>query len=226
MSGPNTAFSGLPHRGTEVVIDHENGVDLATYALYPADGFMQRVPQERSDTGIERVRGMFATRNWSHDRKAYVWNIFRMNDDNAHTGEHVFTLQAGNGDSLGGPIDASGNRIIVSGSRVFTQRPPETLSSNIVRIYNLPTNHDPIAAQTFGFEMPEHACGMAARTRQRLHCHAREQQRCLAPGQHRGDTGRVAHDESTYHAEHPERDHVAGHLRRGSLGRSRDAPYR
>jgi hypothetical protein len=159
MSGPNTAFSGLPDRGTEVVIDHENGVDLATYALYPADGFMQRVPQERSDTGIERVRGMFATRNWSHDRKAYVWNIFRMNDDNAHTGEHVFTLQAGNGDSLGGPIDASGNRIIVSGSRVFTQRPPETLSSNIVRIYNLPTNHDPIAAQTFGFEMPNTPVG-------------------------------------------------------------------
>ena len=86
------------------------------------------------------------------DRKAYIWNIFRMNDDNAHTAEHVFTLQAGNGDSLGGPIDASGNRIIVSGSRIRTYRPSENLTSNTVRIYNLPTTHDPIAAQTFGFE--------------------------------------------------------------------------
>ena len=61
-------------------------------------------------------------------------------------------MQAGNGDSLGGPIDASGNRIIVSGSRISTYRPPENLISNTVRIYNLPTTHDPIAAQTFGFE--------------------------------------------------------------------------
>jgi hypothetical protein len=149
MSGQNTAFSGLRNRGTEVVFDHENGVNLATYGLYPADGFMQ--PQERSDTGIERVRGMFATRNWSHDREAFVWNIFRMNDDNAHTGEHVFTLQAGNGDSLGGPIDASGNRIIVSGT-LLHWNPANSLASNIVRIYQLPTTHDPIAAQTFGFE--------------------------------------------------------------------------
>jgi hypothetical protein len=150
MSGQYTAFSGLRNRGTEVVVDHENGVNLATYGVQPADGFMQ--PQELSDSGIERVRGLFATRNWSHDREAYVWNIFRMNDDNAHSAEHVFTLQAGNGDSLGGPIDASGNRIIVSGSRIRTYRPPENLLSNTVRIFNLPTTHDPIAAQTFGFE--------------------------------------------------------------------------
>ena len=157
MSGQTTAFSGLRNRGTEVVFDHENGVNLATYGLQPADAFMQ--PQERSDTGIERVRGMFATRNWSHDREAFVWNIFRMNDDNAHTAEHVFTLQAGNGDSLGGPIDASGNRIIVSGSRIRTYSPPENLTSNTVRIYNLPTTHDPIAAQTFGFETPNTPAG-------------------------------------------------------------------
>jgi len=31
-------------------------------------------------------------------------------------------------------------------------RPVNSLYSNIVRIYNLPTTHDPIAAQTFGFE--------------------------------------------------------------------------
>ncbi|HUQ09084.1 MAG TPA: family 16 glycoside hydrolase [Steroidobacteraceae bacterium] len=157
MSGQHTAFSSQRNVGTQVVFDHDNGINFAPYGLQPADGFME--PLDVSDTGIERVRGMFATRNWSPDRKAYVWNIFRMNDDNAHTGEHVFTLQAGNGDSLGGPIDASGNRIIVSGTRVRTYRPPENLTSNIVRIFQLPTNHDPIAAQTFGFEMPNTPAG-------------------------------------------------------------------
>lgn len=156
MSGQSTAFSGLRNRGTEVVFDHENGVDLATYALYPADGFLQ--PQERSDTGIERVRGLFATRNWSHDREAFVWNIFRLNDDNAHTGEHLFTLQAGNGDSLGGPIDASGNRVIVSGTRIDA-RPTNSLVSNVVRIYYLPTEYDASSAQTFGFEIPNTPAG-------------------------------------------------------------------
>ena len=157
MSGQYTAFSGLGKRGTEVVIDHENGVKLATHGLQPADAFMQ--PYERSDTGIERVRGMFATRNWSHDRAADVWNIFRMNDDNAHTAEHVFTLQAGNGDPLGALIDASGNRVIVSGSRLLPYPWGMNLTSKVVRIYNLPTNHDAIAAQSFGFEMPNTPAG-------------------------------------------------------------------
>ena len=162
MAGQYTAFSGLRNVGTHVVFDHDNGVNFAPYGLQPADGFLQPKPPRHaalSDSGIERVRGMFATRNWSHDAQAHVWNIFRMNDDNAHTGEHVFTLQAGNGDSLGGPIDVSGNRIIVSGSHVRTYQPSENLTSNIVRIYQLPTNRDPIAAQTFGFEIPNTPAG-------------------------------------------------------------------
>ncbi len=160
MSGQYTAFSSLRNRGTGVVFDHDNGVNFATYGLQPADAFMQ--PQQYppnsikcSDTGIERVRGMFATRNWSHDREAHVWNMFRMNDDNAHTGEHVFTLQAGNGDSLGELIDASGYRVIVSGTRLrgrFWERHETDVISNIVRIYQWPMSHDPIAAQTFGFD--------------------------------------------------------------------------
>lgn len=162
MSGQNTAFTGRRNLGTHVVVDHDNGVNFARYGLQPADGFLQP-PYPRftalSDSGIERIRGMFATRNWSHDRQAHVWNLFRMNDDNAHTGEHVFTLQAGNGDSLGGPIDFSGNRIIVSGSYLRTYQPSQDLTSNIVRIYQLPTSHDPIAAQTFGFEVPNTPAG-------------------------------------------------------------------
>lgn len=149
MSGQNTAFTGRRNLGTHVVFDHDNGINFATHGLQPADGHMQ--PGERSDSGIERIRGLFATRNWSHDRDAHVWNIFRMNEDNAHTAEHVFTLQAGNGDSLGGPIDVSGNRIIVSGS-LLHWNPAVSLESNVVRIYQLPANHDPIAAQSFGFE--------------------------------------------------------------------------
>ncbi|HUQ09085.1 MAG TPA: hypothetical protein VM146_02130 [Steroidobacteraceae bacterium] len=159
MSGQYTAFTASRTHGTRVVFDHDSGVNFAPYGLQPADGLMQpdfpaSYPNYPSDTGIERVRGMFATRNWSHDRAAHVWNVFRMNDDNAHTAEHVFTLQAGNGESLGSSIDASGNRIIVGGTRS-----PAGVQLNTVRIYQLPANHDPIAAQTFGFEMPNTPAG-------------------------------------------------------------------
>ena len=69
MSGPNTAFTGLRNRGTEVALDHDNGVNIGLYGLQPADAFMQNDPladsddNRYSDTGVERVRGMFATRN-------------------------------------------------------------------------------------------------------------------------------------------------------------------
>ena len=159
MSGQYTAFTGARTGGTRVVFDHDSGVNFAPYGLQAADGFMQpdtfnNSPNYPSDTGIERVRGMFATRNFSHDRQAYVWNIFRMNEDNAHTAEHVFTLQTGNGDSLGGKMDASGNRIIVGGWHGSTR-----VNTNVVRIYQLPASHDPIAAQTFGFEVPNTPAG-------------------------------------------------------------------
>ena len=83
--------------------------------------------------------------------------LFPLERDKAHTG-HNCSPAAGNGDSLGALLDASGNRVIVSGTR-YTSNPRIRLISNIVRLFQLPANHDPIAAQTFGFEIPNTPAG-------------------------------------------------------------------
>lgn len=150
MSGQYTAFSYRRTFGTRLVYDHENGGQFARYGIQPADGSMQG---EFSDTGVERVRGMFATRNWSPDRRAQVWNLFEIYEDGAHTSNHAFTLQAANGQSLGGWLDASGNRVIVSG-HFDTHHSDEYLDSNTVRIYQLPTFYSGQPVQPFGFDYP------------------------------------------------------------------------
>jgi len=118
------AISSTPESGSLLWRDLGNGTyGGAVAALRPADSVMQ--PGPNSATAIEHGGPYMFQRNFSHDRNAWVINVFsEMN--------HVATLTAKNGASLGGSIDVSGNRVIVGAS-----------SDNTVRVFQLPESFFP-----------------------------------------------------------------------------------
>jgi hypothetical protein len=154
MSGPVTAFTHTRNFGTRMLYDDrlvvENGVGvlLLPFGMQPVNGFMQ--PPGPSDTGIERVGELIATRNYDHDSRAHVYNMFRLDTYVPQALIHVFKLQAKNGASLGGWIDSSGNRVIVSGQ--YQGIGSANLTDNTVRIYELPPPSEIRYVYTLDFE--------------------------------------------------------------------------
>jgi hypothetical protein len=150
LAGPYLAIAGNRERGTGVVYEVNGSAGgWAYYGLQPVDSFLE--PDPWSTVAIERVGTMFAQRNYSFDRKAYVVNVFRVNDDEVRSSTQVASLQAKQGGSLGGHLDTSGNRIIVSGwgPAHGTLR---TVGDNKVRVFELPASFDQAPVQVHDFE--------------------------------------------------------------------------
>jgi hypothetical protein len=150
IAGGNVAFTGTRERGTSIAYPTNDAADpayaLATTGLQAPDSYLE--PDEWSATGLERVGTLFAQRNYSFDRKAYVFNLFRVNDDEAHTNTLVATLQTKSGLSIGDLLDASGNYIIVNEPYVYGNRDTR------VRIYQLPASFEQPDVQVHDFESP------------------------------------------------------------------------
>jgi hypothetical protein len=158
--GPNVALNGelwainaSRQSGTQVAYRLSEGMYAwAHYGLQPVDGYLQRT--ERSTAGIERFRNLFAQQNYSFDRKAFVINLFRINNDDPHSNTHVATLQGKSGTHVGRLLDTSGNRIIASGWGVIDNR---YVGGNTVRIFEVPTTLEAPPVQSHDFEMPSDA---------------------------------------------------------------------
>jgi len=158
--GPNVALNGdlwainaSRRSGTQVAYRLSEGMYAwAHYGLQPVDGYLQ--PGERSTEGIERFRNLFAQQNYSFDRKAYVINLFSVNDDQPHSSEHVATLQGKSGTMVGRLLDTSGNRIIVNGWGVEDNR---SVGHNTVRIFDVPATLAAPPVQSHDFEMASDA---------------------------------------------------------------------
>jgi len=151
LAGPYIAMTGTRERGTRIAYPATEAADpvyaLATTGLQAPDSYLQ--PDAWSATVLERVGSLFAQRNYSFDRQAYVFNLFRVNDDEAHTNELVATLQTKSGLSVGYRLDASGNYIIVNEA-------PSTPGSRDTRvqIYQLPASFEQPDVQVHDFESP------------------------------------------------------------------------
>ena len=145
LAGPYIAMTGTRERGTRIAYRATEAADpvyaLATTGLQAPDSYLQ--PDAWSATALERVGSLFAQRNYGFDRQAYVFNLFRVNDDEAHTNELVATLQTKPGLSVGYRLDASGNYIIVS-----------ELAGTGVLIYQLPASFEQPDVQVHDFESP------------------------------------------------------------------------
>jgi hypothetical protein len=145
LSGPNWAIAGIRQGGTRLFYDppgNDSGFG-SFHSLQPVDGLLQ--PGNRSASSLERVGAMFAQRNFSFDRDAYVINLFRINDDVVRSSTHMAQLQARSGESLGMLLDSSNNRIIVNGHG-------DTGGDNTVRVFELPTSFEQPAVQVHDFE--------------------------------------------------------------------------
>jgi hypothetical protein len=148
LAGPYFAVTGPQERGTSIAyLVNGSSYAWASTGLQPVDGYMQ--DSQISATSIERAGArMFAQRNYSFDRGAFVINVFRVNDDPGHSSTHVATLQSRRGTSVGPWVDSCGNRIIVGGgSGGFS-------GDDVVRIYELPTSFETPAVQVHDFESP------------------------------------------------------------------------
>jgi hypothetical protein len=157
----------------------------AYYGLQPVDSFLE--PDPWSTVAIERVGTMFAQRNFSFDRKAYVVNVFRVNDDEVRSSTQVASLQAKQGASLGGRLDTSGNRIIVSGwgpahGTIFT------VGDNKVRVFELPASFDQPAGTGTRFRNSVRRRRLAARARYFVRHRESRGYGCLPSAQHRRST--------------------------------------
>jgi hypothetical protein len=119
-----------------------NGMaQLSPFRLQPADAF--RVPYDQDPYMMEHLGpNLFAEDYWSVDRQARVVHVFRVNDDELHSNDHVATLQSSNGESLGFRLKYNGSRIIVNG---FS-------NNNTVRVFSLPTSLDAPPVQVHDFE--------------------------------------------------------------------------
>jgi hypothetical protein len=111
----------------------------------PVDWYLD--PLDVMSPALERVGpGTFALRSFSYDRGAYVYHLFRGDDDATRpTVTHIATLQSRSGASLGTWLDISGNRILVSG------RAPGG-GNNTVRVFELPSSFETPAVQSHDFE--------------------------------------------------------------------------
>lgn len=153
--GPDVALAGdlKPITGPREFGTYVNYVESRTandvfhgvspLGLQPVDAFHE--PSQLSATAIERAGSLIAQRNYSFDRKTYVVNLFRVNDDEPRSSDNVVQLQSKSGAPLGDKIDVSGNRVIVSGRTA-------TGGVNVVRVFELPANYEQSAVQYHDFQ--------------------------------------------------------------------------
>ena len=149
IAGENIAFTGTRERGTSIAYRTTDAADpayeLSPVGLQAPDSYLQ--PHAWSATGLERVGSLFVQRNYSFDRNSYVYNLFRVNDDEAHTNELVATLQSKSGSSLGDALDVSGNYVIVNAAFLAN-------TDYVVRIFQLPATFEQPEVQVHDFETP------------------------------------------------------------------------
>lgn len=146
-SGAFMAATGSPEAGTPVLTEFNGsswGWGWPTPTMRPIDSFLQ--PSPYSALGLEHGGPYFFTRNFSHDRNGYVINVFSVTPGRLY-GEvnHLATLVARNGASLGRSIDISGNRVIVGGRDNFA-------GNNTVRVFELPASFESGAVLQDDFE--------------------------------------------------------------------------
>jgi hypothetical protein len=148
ISGFLRAITGPREFGTYLNVLDERSPDfyfhgVGPLGLQPVDAFME--PSQLSATGIERARELIAQRNYSFDRKAYVYNLFRGQAAEPYLGENVVTLQSRTGASLGDKFDISGSRVIVSGRTASG-------GEDVVRIFELPGTYPQVSTQYHDFQ--------------------------------------------------------------------------
>lgn len=134
--------------GTRLWYETQDGSYYAQsrFPLQSADAYAAVLPFQAP--ALERTGpNLFATRYYSYDRDAQVFNIFRVNDDALRSNKHVATLQTRDGASLGDLYDFHGNRVIVSGWA-------KGAGDDTVRIYELPASLDAPAVQVHDFQSP------------------------------------------------------------------------
>ena len=112
--------------------------------LQPVDTYLQLDPW--STTVLEHGGPLIAQRNYSHDRGAYVYNLFRK-DENEST--HVATLQSASDSNLGEAFDSDGSWAVVSGLATVN---PHVVGDNTVRVFRIPATFEPPVVQNHDFE--------------------------------------------------------------------------
>ena len=143
------AITGSRERGTITLypsgFDDELGA-WSFHGLQPVDSYLQ--PDPWSTTVLEHAGPLFAQRNYSHDRGAYVYNLFRMNED-PRASTQVATLQSKSGSNLGLTFDSDGSSAIVSGRTVVNGF---WAGDNTVRVFQIPASLETPAVQNHDFE--------------------------------------------------------------------------
>jgi hypothetical protein len=144
------ANTGSRERGSStgypLVINGQDFGAWSHYGMQSVDTYLQ--PDPWSTTVLERAGTLFAQRNYSHDRGAYVYNLFRMNE-NPRASTQVATLQSASGSSLGETFDSDGSQAIVSGRTVVDGR---YAGDNTVRVFQIPATLETPAVQNHDFE--------------------------------------------------------------------------
>ena len=150
---PGTGFNPLPYGGMrppagatrfgpEVAIRWPDvfvagGVEAGTYVFreIPAQGFQLATRIQALDsfmgsgpaTGFAKSADLLLQHAWSHDRNAFVVNVFAQQEDDTY--EHVAVLALKNGESLGHSISISGRRVLVGNN-----------GNGLVHYFEIPAN--------------------------------------------------------------------------------------
>jgi hypothetical protein len=148
LSGRYLATTGRRGYGTNIYYETQPLIyEKARYGLQTPDAYLD--PAILSTSSLERVGpGLLAQIGRGVDPDTHVINVFRMNDDVAHTASQVATLQTRNGTRLGSSFEGSGNRIIVD------TVPAWQGGDYKVRIFDLPANLETPEVQVHDFESP------------------------------------------------------------------------
>jgi hypothetical protein len=145
-AGAFNAYTGSREYGTTTSYPtrFDDEIDSYFLPLQPVDTYLQLDPW--STTVLEHAGSLIAQRNYSHDRGAYVYNLFRK-DPNDST--HVATLQSSSDSNLGEAFDSDGSWAIVSGRATVNGY---TVGDNTVRVFRIPATFEPPAVQNHDFE--------------------------------------------------------------------------
>ena len=120
---PDVFIAGSDVSGTYVFREiPAQGFHLAT-RIQALDSFMGSGPAGSFAKSAE----FLLQHAWSHDRNAFVVNLFRQRSDSTY--EHVAVLAAKNGESLGDAISISGRRVLVGNN-----------GNGLVHYFEIPAN--------------------------------------------------------------------------------------
>lgn len=127
--------SAWPHDGTYLYRDEFAGPGPDWNSNWQFRQRLQTADSYMSTAGwgaLEKSPDFVFQHRQSHDLRRYVYQVFRANEEGRY--EHVATLAAADGTSLGDRLDVHGRRVIV-GSPGYT---PQTGMNNNVHIFELP----------------------------------------------------------------------------------------